>query len=351
MNSRPNHGIEPEPLQQVERVFVKYRGRKLLYFSGCDYFRMASHPQVLKALQRGARDYGLNVAASRQTTGNHALYPQLESALAKFFGTDDIAFTIGSDGLSGVLAGLASRASGLVFAASDLMFGPWTIALLLGSGVFLSLRFRFVQLRHLRDAVAGLRRVDGRGALTPFQAFSTALAASIGTGNIAGVATAVVSGGPGALFWIWAYGFVATAIKFAEAVLGVRYRSLGEGRLSAGPMHYLRAGLNMPRLGWLYALVAGDLVSGLSTVVVDPPEGLQEDLRRWMGGCYQTGLSQNPVNTVKVTPVENGHPISRGCRGYVAEDEWYFDIGFRPNDPNVVPIMTSYMGVQEKYGA
>ena len=73
---------------------------------------------------------------------------------------------------------------------------------------------------------------------------------------------------------------------------------------------------------------------------IDPPEGLQEDMRRWMGGCYQVGLSQNPINVVKVTPVENGHPISRGCRGYVAEDEWYFDIGFRPNDPNLVPIMT-----------
>ncbi|MBN1508091.1 MAG: ThuA domain-containing protein [Sedimentisphaerales bacterium] len=73
---------------------------------------------------------------------------------------------------------------------------------------------------------------------------------------------------------------------------------------------------------------------------IDPPEGLQEDMRRWMGGCYQVGLSQNPINTVKVTPVENGHPISRGCHGYVAEDEWYFDIGFRPNDPNIVPIMT-----------
>lgn len=73
---------------------------------------------------------------------------------------------------------------------------------------------------------------------------------------------------------------------------------------------------------------------------IDPPDGLQEDMKRWMGGCYQVGLSQNPVNTVKVTPVQNGHPINRGCGGYVAEDEWYFDIGFRPNDANVVPIMT-----------
>jgi AGCS family alanine or glycine:cation symporter len=162
--------------------------------------------------------------------------------------------------------------SRLVFAVSDLLFGPWTIALLLGIGAFLTLRFRFVQLRHFRDAVAGLRQGGGRGALTPFQAFTTALAASIGTGNIAGVATAVVSGGPGAVFWIWTYGFVATAIKFAEAVLGVRYRALEEGRLSAGPMHYLRSGLNLPRLGWLYALVAG--VAALTTTPFTQPNSI-----------------------------------------------------------------------------
>jgi len=77
---------EPEPLQQVDRVYVKYRGRKLLYFSGCDYFRLASHPSVLEAMRIGAKAYGLNVAASRLTTGNHKLYAQLEAALAKFFG-------------------------------------------------------------------------------------------------------------------------------------------------------------------------------------------------------------------------------------------------------------------------
>jgi alanine or glycine:cation symporter, AGCS family len=171
--------------------------------------------------------------------------------------------------------------SRLVFAVSDLLFGPWTIALLLGVGVFLTARFRLVQLRHFRDAIAGLRHGGGRGALTPFQAFTTALAASIGTGNIAGVATAVVSGGPGAVFWIWAYGFVATAIKFAEAVLGVRYRSLGEGRLSAGPMHYLRDGLNLPRLGWLYALVAG--VAALTTTPFTQPNSIAVVLESQFG--------------------------------------------------------------------
>ncbi len=81
--------IEPEPLQQIDRTFVLFRGRKLGYFSGCDYFRLASHPQVLAAMHRGVEKYGLNVSASRLTTGNHELYPALEKRLAKFFGASD----------------------------------------------------------------------------------------------------------------------------------------------------------------------------------------------------------------------------------------------------------------------
>ena len=128
-----------------------------------------------------------------------------------------------------------------------------------------------------------MRRVPSasEGALSPFQAFTTALAASIGTGNIAGVATAIVSGGPGALFWIWCYGFVAMAIKFAEAVLGVRYRQLGGGHLSAGPMHYLRDGLGMPRLGWLYALVAG--VAAFTTTPFTQPNSIAVVLQSELG--------------------------------------------------------------------
>src|ERR1041385_912850 len=76
---------EPEPLQQLERTYVCVRGRKLSYFSGCDYFRLASHPQVLRALHEGAKKFGLNVASSRLTTGNHVIYSLLEDALADFF--------------------------------------------------------------------------------------------------------------------------------------------------------------------------------------------------------------------------------------------------------------------------
>src|SRR5882724_4626827 len=79
---------EPAPLQQIERTYVRFGKRKLSYFGGCDYFRLASHPKVIAALHKGADRYGLNVAASRLTTGNHALYYKLEDELAAFFAVE-----------------------------------------------------------------------------------------------------------------------------------------------------------------------------------------------------------------------------------------------------------------------
>src|SRR6187431_3360302 len=129
------------------------------------------------------------------------------------------------------------------------MFMPWLVGILLLSGLFLTVRTGFVQVRRFVEAwsVAFVRRPTGStGAITPFQAFMTSIGASIGTGNIAGVATAIVSGGPGALFWIWAYGFVAMAIKFAEATLGLKFREVrdtaGGTTVLSGPMYYLRDG-------------------------------------------------------------------------------------------------------------
>jgi AGCS family alanine or glycine:cation symporter len=179
-----------------------------------------------------------------------------------------------------------------VFWAADAVFGPWTIALLFGTGIFLTARLRFVQITHFGEAVRVMFRphaADGTGgALTPFQAFMTALAATIGTGNIAGVATAVVSGGPGAVFWIWAYGLVATAIKFTEAVLGLQYRRTDGGHLSAGPMHYLRDGMKMPGLAWAYALIAG--IAALTTTPMSQPNSIavvlesQFGIKTWVSG-------------------------------------------------------------------
>src|SRR5436190_18019286 len=140
------------------------------------------------------------------------------------------------------------------------------IALLFGTGLFLTVRLGFVQIRRFGEALSeffGGHSSTAAGALTPFQAFMTALGTTIGTGNIAGVTAGIVSGGPGMLFWIWAYGFVATAIKFAEAVLGVTYREASGSEVRSGPMYYLRDGLKSPALAMTFAVVAG--IAALTT--------------------------------------------------------------------------------------
>ena len=170
--------------------------------------------------------------------------------------------------------------SDLIQRVADWLFMPWIVGILFGTGIFLTIRYRFVQVTRSAAAlreVMGRRSSDTAGALTPFQAFMTALAASIGTGNIAGVATAIVSGGPGALFWIWCYGFVAMAIKFTEAVLGLQYRAGARGRIDSGPMYYLRDGLKSPTLAWIYALVAG--VAALTTTPFTQPNSIADVLR------------------------------------------------------------------------
>ena len=160
-------------------------------------------------------------------------------------------------------------------ALTSAIFMPYVVGVLLAAGVFLTLRLGVVQLRRFPDALRAMRSRQSAGAsgvLTPFQAFMTALAASIGTGNIAGVATAIISGGPGVLVWIWIYGFVATAIKFCEAVLGVRFREVRNGHVRSGPMYYLRDGLKSRPLAWIYALVAG--VAALTTTPFTQPNSI-----------------------------------------------------------------------------
>jgi len=157
------------------------------------------------------------------------------------------------------------------------VFMPYVVIALLGTGLFLTIRLGAVQFRRIGEAframVSGQSEHAG-GALSPFQAFMTALAASVGTGNIAGVATAIISGGPGALFWIWVYGLVAAAIKFAEASLGVTFREILGDRTRTGPMYYLRDGLRQPWLAWTYALVAG--VAALTTTPFTQPNTIAD---------------------------------------------------------------------------
>ncbi len=168
--------------------------------------------------------------------------------------------------------------------AADHLFMPWLVVLLLASGLYLTLRYRIVQVRRFGDALAafmGREDAGATGVLSPFQAFMTALAATIGTGNIAGVAAGIVSGGPGALFWIWCYGFFATALKFSEAVLGVTFRESGAHGTKTGPMYYLRDGLKRPGLAWIYALVAG--VAALTTTPFTQTNSIALVLNTTMG--------------------------------------------------------------------
>jgi AGCS family alanine or glycine:cation symporter len=163
----------------------------------------------------------------------------------------------------------------MVQSLADLLFMPYVVGVLLAVGVFLTIRLRAVQVRRFLDALRATRqrsRGEADGVLSPFQAFATALAASIGTGNIAGVATAIISGGPGVLAWIWIYGFFATAIKFAEATLGVRFRQRIGADVRSGPMYYLRDGLRSPTLAWIYAVVAG--VAALTTTPFTQPNSI-----------------------------------------------------------------------------
>ena len=155
----------------------------------------------------------------------------------------------------------------LIQSTADWLFVPVLVIVLFGTGLFLTARLRLVQIRRFGEALRaflGGRTAGGRGVLTPFQAFMTALGTTIGTGNIAGVAAGIVSGGPGVLFWIWCYGFFATAIKFSEAVLGVTFReTVGQETVRSGPMYYLRDGLKSPALAMAYAVVAG--IAALTT--------------------------------------------------------------------------------------
>ena len=158
---------------------------------------------------------------------------------------------------------------------ANALFMPWVVAVLLGTGLFLTVRLRFVQFRLFREAVRAMlaRQAPGAGGvLSPFQAFMTALGTSVGTGNIAGVATAIVSGGPGTLFWIWVYGLVATAINFSEAVLAIEIRRVDAAGVKSGPMYYLRDGLKSPALAGVYALLAG--IGALTTTPFTQPNSI-----------------------------------------------------------------------------
>ena len=158
-------------------------------------------------------------------------------------------------------------------ALSGLLWGsPITLILLLGTGLYLTLRLGFVQLRGFRHAT---QLVSGKytdpnhvGEVSHFQALSTAISATVGTGNIAGVATAISLGGPGALFWMWMTAFLGMATKFAECTLALKFREVSpNGEVAGGPMYTLLHGLQMKRLAILFASFALIASFGIGNMV------------------------------------------------------------------------------------
>ncbi len=126
------------------------------------------------------------------------------------------------------------------------VWGPWLLALLVGTGVWLTLRLHLLQVMKLPRALKLIffARNKGNGDIDSFKALCTALAATVGTGNIVGVATAIKLGGPGALFWMWLAAFFGMATKYAEGCLAVKYRSVDDqGHVAGGPMYYIEMGL------------------------------------------------------------------------------------------------------------
>ena len=163
--------------------------------------------------------------------------------------------------------------SSFVSVVNGIVWGPPMLVVILGVGLFFMLRLAFIPLRKIGYGMGQLWRgrvAEGVGDISAFSALMTSLSATIGTGNIAGVATAIAIGGPGALFWMWITALVGMATKYAEAVCAVRYRETdATGKHIGGPMYYIKNGLGdgWGWLGFLFALFGAVAAFGIGNMV------------------------------------------------------------------------------------
>ncbi|MEN6327371.1 MAG: sodium:alanine symporter family protein [Syntrophomonas sp.] len=181
------------------------------------------------------------------------------------------------------------------------VWGPWMLTLLVGTGIYLTLRLGFWQFRTLGYALKlafspAKQDKTSEGDISHFQALMTALAATIGTGNIVGVSTAVVLGGPGAVLWMWITAIFGMATKYGEAVLSIKYRITDEhGEMAGGPMYYIERGLGWKWLAWLFALFGAVAAFGIGNLVqVNSVAGAVHDtfgLNPWITGLILAGFT------------------------------------------------------------
>ncbi|CAM5582709.1 transporter [Bacillus safensis FO-36b] [Bacillus safensis subsp. safensis] len=159
----------------------------------------------------------------------------------------------------------------IVSSINDVLWGPPLLFLIVGTGIYLTFRVLFIQIRLLPYSLKlAFSKQDktSEGDISHFQALMTALAATVGTGNIVGVASAVIAGGPGAVFWMWFAAFFGMATKYAEAVLAVKYRVKNKkGEMSGGPMYYLENRLKQKWLGVLFAIFGATAALEMGNIV------------------------------------------------------------------------------------
>ncbi|MEZ9917396.1 alanine/glycine:cation symporter family protein [Vibrio breoganii] len=166
---------------------------------------------------------------------------------------------------------LQSSLHSVLQSIDNFVWGPPLLILLVGTGVYFTFSLGLIQFRHLPTALKMVFTKSGdsksKGDVSAFAALCTALSATIGTGNIVGVATAIKLGGPGALFWMWLAALFGMATKYAECLLAVKYRTTDDkGGMLGGPMYYLRDGVKSPLLATLFAVFAlGVALFGIGT--------------------------------------------------------------------------------------
>jgi AGCS family alanine or glycine:cation symporter len=146
---------------------------------------------------------------------------------------------------------------------NGIVWGPYMLALLVGTGIFLTFRLGFTQvvdfkfiMKNTIGKMFGKSGSEAEGDITSSQAGLSAIAAVVGTGNIAGVATAIAIGGPGAVFWMWFSAFFGMASKFSEIALGIKYREkMKDGTVAGGAMYYLDKGMNSKFLSYFFSVM------------------------------------------------------------------------------------------------
>ena len=178
----------------------------------------------------------------------------------------------------------------IVSVLSGIVWGPPMLILLVGTGLYLTILLKGMQFWALPHALKLIfhKEPDGKGEISHFAALMTALAATVGIGNIVGVATAITLGGPGAVFWMSMTGLVGMATKYSEAVLAVQYRQAGHHGYKGGPMYYLTHGLNMPKLGMAFAIFTALAAFGIGNMTqanaVAQILNTQMDIPTWVSG-------------------------------------------------------------------